>query len=433
MFRAGLIAIRRVICSASLLILLICGAEVGLRIYEAISGQPLNCQTESIACDPSKLTIPSWSVHQEMKPLASAVVECRDTNTEVQLHTNSLGLRGTEPTIPKPQNVCRVIVVGDETIYAPETPDEDHFCTLLRNQLQQTTTQHVEVINAGVPGHCPLTEFVLFKQRLISLQPDLVILHFDWSDVADDRQVRRWARCDEEGSPQACPNAKLIASKKKFQQYETWRSQFRLLDCSLSGLSTKWKQQVAKQKATSRDSDTNPYAWLREERPEQNANFRHAVSPVVDFANLCHSWHCSFVVMTSPKPWQVSSKCSRGEGVRLTAGVARDAVYTNRAPFKVLNDVLTRAGVSFVDGSVAIGTGKEAENNFLRHAPRWSSTGHRHMADCVSSYVVQNVAGPWSSPYFQRNQPISNSPNSDIQWTGGQKSNSVPVRSNPFR
>ena len=433
MFRAGLIAIRRLVCSASLLILLICGAEVGIRIYEAISGRAISCPCDSDACDPSKLTIPSWSVYQELKPLSQAVVECRDTDTKVELHTNSFGLRGPEPVVPKPGNVCRIIVVGDETIFAPETNDEDHFCTILRDLLQQTTSQKVEVINAGVPGHCPLTEFVLFKQRLVTLQPDLVILHFDWSDVADDRQVRRWARCDEEGSPQACPNAKLIAAKKKFQQYETWRSHFRLLDFGLRSLSAEWKQQVAKEKAKSRDSDTNPYAWLRDERPELNANFRYAVSPVVDFANLCHSWHCSFVVMNSPKPWQVSSRCSRGEGVRTAAGVARDALYTNQAPLRVLNDVLTRAGVPFVDGAAVMGTGKEGENQFLRYAPRWSVAGHRRMADCVSSYLVQNVSGPWNSPYSRRDQMTGNSRNTDIQWTGGQKTNASPVSSSPSR
>lgn len=433
MFRAGLIAIRRLLCSATLLTLLICGAEVGLRIYEAVSGQVVSSPRDIVAGDPSHLAIPSWSIYQELKPLTSAVVECRDTQADVQVRTNSLGLRAAEPIVPKPRDVFRIIVVGDETIFAPETADEDHFCTLLGNHLQERCSQKVEVINAGIPGHCPLTEFVMFKQRLISLQPDVVLMHFDWSDVADDRQIRRWARCDEEGSPQACPNARLVVSKKKFQQYETWRSHFRLLDRAMCGVSANWKKQVARQKAASRDSDTNPYAWLREERPEQNANFRHAVSPVVDFSNLCHSLNCDFVVVTSPKPWQVSAKCSRGEGVRLAAGVARDAVYTNRAPFKVLNDVLSRAGVPFVDGSIVMGTGKEGESHFLRHAPRWSATGHHQMAECVSSYLMRSIRGPWNDPSVDRDRAVSGTRNSDIQWTGGQKSHAVPSLAPPSR
>ena len=333
MFRAGFTLLRRVIFAASLLILLICGAEVGVRVYEALSGNSVGRCVDGVCGDPSKLVIPSWSFHQELKPLASAKVECRDSNSEIELKTNSFGLRGPEPTVPKPLNVCRIVVIGDETIFAPETPDSEHFCTLLQGLLQQKTQAKIEVINAGVPGHCPLTEYLLFKQRLMSLQPDLVLLHYDWSDVADDRQIRRSARCDAAGVPQSCPNAKLVAPKK-VRPHEVWRQQFRLLDWALSTAGDEWKQQLAQQRASSRDVDTNPYAWLRDEQPEQNMAFFQSVRPIADLAQLCRSSHSQFVLMTSPKPWQVSAKCSRGEGVRLAEGVAREACFSNREPFQ---------------------------------------------------------------------------------------------------
>ena len=229
--------------------------------------------------------------------------------------TPALHLRGSEIVIPKPRGTCRVIVLGDETIFAPETPVDEHFCTLLRERLQQNSNQTIEVVNAGIPGHCPLTEFLIFKQRLLSLQPDLVLLHFDWSDVSDDRQIRRRAVCDDEEIPQACPHLKLISSKNVRPQ-EVWRQQFRLFDWGLTALSFEWKQQIDRQKAISRDADTNPYAWLREERPGKNISFRNSVRPIEDMARLCRSVNVPFVLITSPKPWQVSEKCSCGEGVR---------------------------------------------------------------------------------------------------------------------
>lgn len=427
MFRAGFTLFRRLISAAVLLILLICGAEVVVRVCEGLNG--LNIRSSDPDCrDPSKLAIPSWSFHQELKPLATARVECRDSNAEIEVRTNSLGLRAIEPVIPKPSTVYRIVVLGDETIYAPEIADSEHFCTLLQNLVQQQTRMKVEVINAGVPGHCPLTEYLLFKQRLLSLQPDLLLLHFDWSDVMEDRQIRRNALCDESGIPQSCPNAKL-AMTKKVLKHEVWRQQFRLLDWAMSAASREWKQQLAQQKAVSRDVDANPYAWLRDERPQQNVSFRESVHPIVDLAQLCRLSSCQFAVMTSPKPWQVSAKCSRGEGVRLAEGVAREACFSNREPFRVLAR-FAQNKFPFLDGSSVLASGPDAEANFLRYAARWSPAGHRRMAKQVASFLVENVAGPWiSGPrnssdfYSDPQQPTTRTERREnpIQWTNGQQ------------
>lgn len=397
MFRAGFTLLRRLVFAVCLLILLICGAEVGVRVYEGVTGKPICPSSDAICAEPLKLTVPSWSFHQELKPSARMQVECRDSQTDIELKTNSIGLRGPEPVIPKPANVFRIIVLGDETILAPETSDAEHFCSLLQTDLQQQSRATIEVINAGVPGHCPLTEYLLFKQRLLSLQPDLVVLHYDWSDAADDRQIRRFARCDADGVPQSCPNSKLIASRKTRPQ-DVWRQQFRLLDWGLCTASREWKVQLDRQKAISRDADTNPYAWLREERPQQNVAFRQSVRPIADLAQLCRSSNCPLLLLTTPKPWQVSSKCSRGEGVRLAAGVARDACFSSREPFNILARFAQNARIPFVDGSSAIATGEDVESNFLRHAPRWSPAAHFRMAELIAKTLVENAPGPWNGP-----------------------------------
>jgi hypothetical protein len=437
MFRAGLTLVRRVICAASLLLLLICGAEVAVRIYEAATDSNVYSSTDGLCSDPSKLTVPSWSFYQELKPMAAAKVECRDSESEVDIRTNSLGVRGAELTFPKPRDLFRIVVLGDETLFAPETRDADHFCRLLQMQLQKSSNVPIEVVNAAIPGHCPLTEFLFFKQRLLSLsvQPDLVLLHFDWSDVADDRQIRRLATCDDVGIPQSCPHINSITSKK-VRLHEVWRQQFRLLDLGLNALSAEWKQQIAQQRAVSRDSDMNPYAWLREDRPGKNLSFYNSVRPIEDLAQLCESVNLPFVVMTSPKPWQVSEKCSRGEGVRLAAGVSQNACFSNRAPFDVLARFADRANAPFIDGSIALASGPDPEANFLTYAPRWSPRGHLRMAELVANALSQSVQGPWNRSYFPQNeQPVSRGLQEEtpIQRTSGQRSGTERIVREPVR
>ena len=425
MFRAGLTFLRRLLCATILLVLIVCGAEVAVRIVEVVQGKSV-CSSASSNCaiDPTGLLVPSWTTHRELKPHATAQVACRDSRSQVDVRTNSHGLRGPEIVVPKPADIYRIVLLGDETILAPETPEAEHCTRLLAGLLQQRTRVRVEVINAGLPGGCPLTEYLLFKQRLLALQPDLVLLHFDWSDVSDDQQLRRRTRCDREGTPLSCPHASLVATKRVTAPLDNLRQQFRLVDWGLTSASHQWKQQLAEQTASTRDTAANPYAWLREERPEANVTVQQSFHPIADLARLSPSAHFQLAVVTSPKPWQVSVRCCSGKGTRLASGVADDACFRSRAPFDCLADYVTGLRLQYADASMTLMSGRDADANFLRHAPRWSPEGHRRIAEFLASFLDERVPGPWNSRYFQQGEPpVSRAPQqpAPIQWASGLK------------
>ena len=423
MFRAGLTFLRRLLCATILLGLIVCGAEVAVRVYEIVQKKAI-CATAASPCavDPTGLLAPSWTTHRELKPHALAKVECRDSRREVPVRTNSLGLRGPEVIVPKPADVFRIVVLGDETILAPETPESEHCLRLLSDLLQQPSPQRIEIVNAGLPGGCPLTEYLLFKQRLIGIQPDLVLLHFDWSDVSDDQQLRRRARCDRDGTPLSCPHPSLIATKRMAQPLDNLRDQFRLVDWGLSCASQQWKLQLAEQTAATRDTTANTYAWLRGERIESNASVQQAFHPIADLERLSHGARFQFAVVTSPKPWQVSARCSAGKGTRVANGVAKDACYPGRAPFDSLANYVADLRLPYADASMTLINGREADANYLRFAPRWSPEGHRRVAEFLASFLIERVSGPWNSRYLPPDEPpISRvpQPTPPIQWAGG--------------
>ena len=425
MFRAGLTFLRRLLCAAILLVLIVCGAEVAVRVYEVVQGKTI-CPPDSSTCvvDPTGLLVPSWSTHRELKPHASANVACRDSRSRVEVRTNSHGLRGPEIIIPKPVDTFRIVLLGDETILAPETPEAEHCTRLLAGLLQQRTQVRIEVINAGLPGGCPLTEYLLFKQRLLALQPDLVLLHFDWSDVSDDQQLRRRTRCDREGTPLSCPHPSLIATKRVTQPLDDLRQQFRLIDWGLSATSQQWKRKLAEQSASTRDTAANPYAWLREERPDANVAVQQSFHPIADLARLSHSTRFHLAVVTSPKPWQVSARCSSGKGTRLASSVADEAFFPSRVPFDCLANYVTDLRLQYADASMTLMSGHDANANFLRYAPRWSPAGHRRVAEFLASFLDERIPGPWNNRYFpQGESPISRvpRPGPPVQWAGGER------------
>jgi lysophospholipase L1-like esterase len=100
--------------------------------------------------------------------------------------TNSLGFRGRDVAIPKPEGRFRVVALGDSVTFGWGVNDADTFCAQLEQQLRARLRGHeVEVVNLAVPGYATRQEVALLKRNLSSLQPDLVLVGFYSNDLPD--------------------------------------------------------------------------------------------------------------------------------------------------------------------------------------------------------------------------------------------------------
>ena len=183
--------------------------EVALRVHHSWS-----IQSQGDLLDFQRLATPSWKCHHALKPLKSTVRRNPDTNLPVTIRTNNLGLRGDLVAIPKPRDVFRILYLGDEAVFASEVAEEDSFCRLVEAELPSWQGRRLEVINAGIPGYCPLLSYLQFLHSLASLEPDLLILHFDLSDVADYHYYRKHARLDSLGLPLVCAHSSLQSASQ---------------------------------------------------------------------------------------------------------------------------------------------------------------------------------------------------------------------------
>jgi lysophospholipase L1-like esterase len=118
--------------------------------------------------------------------------------------TNSLGLRDDrELAIPKPAGLARILILGDsmtEGYYA-----EDTVSVRLEARLKELFPgTPYEVINAGCSSYSPLLAYLRLKHQLAHLNPDLVILNVDPSDIFDDAErYRAETVFDSTGAPVA--------------------------------------------------------------------------------------------------------------------------------------------------------------------------------------------------------------------------------------
>lgn len=97
---------------------------------------------------------------------------------------NSLGFRGDEIKIQKPDSIFRIICLGGSTTYSDGVNDyKKSFPYLLEKKLQNKFGKQIEVVNAGVPGYTTLETLINFQTRILDLNPDLIIVYHCVNDV----------------------------------------------------------------------------------------------------------------------------------------------------------------------------------------------------------------------------------------------------------
>ena len=102
----------------------------------------------------------------------------------VPFRINSLGFRGPEIALTKPEGTFRVLVLGDSIIMGSGLSEQDTFPALLQQELaDRFPGRRFEVINAGVSGYGLPEEYTVLKEDGLRLEPDLVVLGFCLNDV----------------------------------------------------------------------------------------------------------------------------------------------------------------------------------------------------------------------------------------------------------
>lgn len=141
-------------------------------------------------------------LHHRFKPNATGWYKTNEFNTDYKI--NSLGLRDREYSIEKPANTFRILMLGDSFTEGDGVLSQETFSKQLEQRLQGLSASwRYEVINAGVGSYSSLLEYLYLKTQGLQLEPDLVILNFDLSDVYDDITYTASAVFDSAGIPVA--------------------------------------------------------------------------------------------------------------------------------------------------------------------------------------------------------------------------------------
>jgi lysophospholipase L1-like esterase len=108
-------------------------------------------------------------------PNARGVYRRQEFETDVRF--NSMGLRGGEFAMPKPEGTYRIVALGDSFTAGLQVDEEDLFTTRIEQALSAAHAP-VEVLNLGVSGYGTDDELILLRRYGAALAPDLVLVFF---------------------------------------------------------------------------------------------------------------------------------------------------------------------------------------------------------------------------------------------------------------
>jgi hypothetical protein len=140
--------------------------------------------------------------HHRFVPNASGWSKSREF--KVSFSINAIGLRDREISRNKAEGTKRVLMLGDSFTEGQGVEAKDAFPARVQALVDAAgLSTRWEVLNAGEQSYSPLLEYLLLEKQLIDLEPDLVILNLDLSDVWDDIQYTKRATFNASGKPVA--------------------------------------------------------------------------------------------------------------------------------------------------------------------------------------------------------------------------------------
>ena len=153
---------------------------------------------------------PDFELDHSFIPNTEGPAFTKEFNTTYRI--NSLGLRDREYSVEKEPGAFRILALGDSFTEGHGVTIEHTYVKILEKKLNEAPAGNLkyEFINCGVSSYSPLLEYLFLKLRGLRLEPDMVVLFYNFNDLKDDCEYETTTVFDENGVPQSCHTYKRI-------------------------------------------------------------------------------------------------------------------------------------------------------------------------------------------------------------------------------
>jgi uncharacterized protein YjbI with pentapeptide repeats/lysophospholipase L1-like esterase len=138
------------------------------------------------------------------------------------ININTEGFRGKDISPLKPDDTFRIFIIGGSTVYGTGAESD---ITTMPGFLQMEFDNHdtgynVEIVNAGISGAWSFSEIQLIKNKILNLQPDMLVIFEGWNDLGrfsnvstDESDITSWTNTWKDRWTEICQ----IGHEQNFQ------------------------------------------------------------------------------------------------------------------------------------------------------------------------------------------------------------------------
>lgn len=199
--------LKKGIFAGSLLILFLVLLEIALRAVGACKTYTEKTQGRYISY--YKQIVPTWycqmNPYEQRGDTITYKNERERKNDTKEFHyltiANSWGFRDAEFDTLADKNKKRFLVLGDSFVEGVGTPTDSTWPNLLQQNLQKDSLP-IRIYNCGASGSDPFYEYVLLRDKLLPLKPNVVIMSLNASDLDDVIARGKFERFKADGTTQ---------------------------------------------------------------------------------------------------------------------------------------------------------------------------------------------------------------------------------------
>jgi len=336
-----------------------------------------------------RLLVPSAVCHHELQRMLKTMHQASPASGKHAFRVNSFGCRGDEPEVPAPEGSYRILVLGDDSICGTGVDENETVSAHLQRFLSKQTKVRLEVINCGIPGYCPLLSWLKFEHDLVKLKPDLVVLHVDMTDIADDLCYRSLLMSENNHAVCSHPVLRLKP------QPENAMAHFVKQSATASWLFARAREQGPKMLLmSSASSNKNQFEWITDDLPDIRLQVSHALEPITRLKASVEVSGGRFLVTTAPVLWQVVS-AENAPQLSRRCGIRGTTPYQRRFPFEVLQKFCSHTLIRLCDASPTFEHGEDGEKLFSTESPVLSRIGMALYAREIARYIITNPPTDW--------------------------------------
>lgn len=308
---------------------------------------------------------------------------------------NNLGMRGSDVAETKPAGTYRILMLGDSFTMGKGVEDHQTFSVLLEAALRRRVAvcggPTIEVLNGGVDSYAPILSYLELTRDLGILDPDMIVLNLDVSDLVQEAAYRQLAVYGPNGEIVGVPQAERTVSltgrirdwtqrhlfiTRSLLYYLLERSDYR--EFSVREVVEQANMAVA---AHTLAEDTEP-------RDEQWRNIFDSLGRIKEYADAHGS---RFLLSIYPWAHQVSdTEWIPGRYAFMPGGAhPSDKSRETVRAMSAANDI------ELIDLFPAFRAYQGPAPLFFRHDMHWTTVGHEVAALGLDAYLAQHHGTRW--------------------------------------